>query len=58
VRPGGDTWEGALGLAPGTYRFNVVVDGASWTVPAGIATVPDGLGGIVGLLVIQPARGR
>jgi hypothetical protein len=58
VRPGGDTWEGALGLAPGTYRFNVVVDGASWTVPAGIATVPDGLGGIVGLLVIPPARGR
>ncbi len=58
VRPGGDTWEGVLDLAPGTYRFNMVVDGASWTVPAGVATVPDGLGGLVGLLIVPPASGR
>jgi len=49
---GGDLWEGAVTLPPGTYRFNLLVDGSSWVVPAGVATLSDGLGGLVALLVV------
>jgi len=45
-------WEIVLALAPGTYRFNLVIDGTQWLVPPGIATLPDELGGSVGLLVV------
>jgi hypothetical protein len=41
-----------LVLAPGTYRFTLVVDGTRWMVPAGIATVPDDMGGEQGLLIV------
>ena len=54
LRPlGSDLWEGALTLRPGTYHFNLLVDGKEWVVPRGVATVPDGLGGIVGVLVVN-----
>ncbi|HEY6807214.1 MAG TPA: glycogen-binding domain-containing protein [Gemmatimonadales bacterium] len=49
---GNDLWEGAVTLAPGTYRFNLLVDGTDWVVPAGVATLSDGLGGLVALLVV------
>ena len=49
---GGDIWEGALLLAPGTYHFNLFVDGAEWVVPGGVATVPDGMGGLVAVLTV------
>ncbi len=49
---GDDAWEGRITLAPGTYRFNLVVDGSDWVVPAGVATLSDGLGGLVALLVV------
>lgn len=49
---GGDLWEGAVTLAPGTYRFNLLVDERDWVVPAGVATLSDGLGGLVALLVV------
>jgi hypothetical protein len=49
---GGDIWEGALILAPGTYHFNLFVDGAEWVVPGGVATVPDGMGGLVAVLTV------
>src|SRR5437879_3795697 len=49
---GDDAWEGPITLAPGTYRFNLVVDGKEWVVPAGVATLSDGLGGLVALLVV------
>jgi hypothetical protein len=49
---GGDLWEGAVALGPGTYRFNLLVDGDDWVVPAGVATLSDGLGGLVALLVV------
>ncbi len=53
LRPlGDDRWEGVVALAPGTYRFNLVVDGNDWVVPAGVATLSDGLGGLVALLVV------
>ena len=54
LRPvGGDVWEGALALARGLYHFNLLVDGRDWVVPNGVATVPDGLGGLVAVLLVR-----
>ncbi len=47
---GEDIWEGALRLPPGTYYFNLVVDGKEWVVPAGVATISDGMGGLIAVL--------
>jgi len=47
---GDDVWIGALALAPGTYHFSLVVDGHDWVVPGGVATLPDGMGGLVAIL--------
>ncbi len=49
---GDDVWEGSLALAPGLYHFNLLVDGVDWVVPNGVAIVPDGLGGMVAVLVV------
>ena len=49
---GGDIWEGAMVLAPGTYHFNLLVDGAEWVVPGGVAVVSDGMGGLVAVLMV------
>jgi hypothetical protein len=46
-------WEGVLALPPGLYHFNLVVDGTEWVVPNGVTTVDDGLGGLVGVLVVR-----
>lgn len=48
----GDVWEGTLALARGLYHFNLLVDGGEWVVPHGVATVADGLGGMVGVLLV------
>lgn len=50
VGPG--VWEAVLALRPGLYHFNLLVDGAEWVVPNGVATVSDGLGGMVAVLVV------
>ena len=50
---GGSTWEGTLALHPGTYHFNVLVDGREWVVPAGVQTIPDGAGGLVAVLKVR-----
>ena len=47
---GDDIWEAALLLAPGTYYFNLVVDGREWVVPGGVATISDGMGGLIAVL--------
>jgi hypothetical protein len=47
---GESVWEATLRLAPGVYYFNLVVDGDEWVVPAGVATVPDGMGGLMAVL--------
>ena len=47
---GDDIWEATLRLAPGVYYFNLVVDGNEWVVPGGVATVPDGMGGLMAVL--------
>jgi len=53
LRPLGDgVWEGMLALPRGLYHFNLLVDGSDWVVPNGVATVPDGLGGMVAVLVV------
>ena len=49
---GGDLWEGKLALPRGVYHFNVLLDGKTWVVPNGIAAVSDGLGGMVGVLLV------
>lgn len=49
---GGDIWEGALRLPAGTYYFNLVVDGNEWVVPAGVATISDGMGGQIAVLSV------
>jgi hypothetical protein len=47
---GEDVWEAALLLAPGTYYFNLVVDGREWVVPGGVAAISDGMGGLIAVL--------
>jgi hypothetical protein len=49
---GDDVWEAALVLAPGTYHFNLLVDGNDWVVPGGVAVVSDGMGGMVAVLTV------
>lgn len=51
-RTGTDSWEITLSLASGTYHFTVLVDGVPWTVPEGVPTVPDGMGGRVAVLTV------
>ncbi len=47
---GEDIWEAALLLQPGTYYFNLVVDDTEWVVPRGVATISDGMGGLIAVL--------
>ena len=47
---GSDIWEATLRLPPGTYYFNLVVDGNEWVVPGGVATISDGMGGMIAVL--------
>lgn len=49
---GDDVWESAMVLAPGTYHFNLLVDGTDWVVPGGVAIVSDGMGGMVAVLTV------
>ena len=46
-------WRADLALSQGAHRFSLVVDGRRWMVPRGIATLPDDMGGTVGLLVVD-----
>ena len=45
-------WFLQVKLAPGVHRFNLVVDGERWIVPEGVASVDDGFGGKISLLVV------
>ena len=49
---GDDLWQGAFVLRHGLYHFNLLVDGSDWVVPNGVATVSDGLGGMVAVLIV------
>jgi hypothetical protein len=50
-RPDG-RWAVAVDLAPGVHRFNLVVDGKRWIVPEDRASVDDGFGGKVSILIV------
>ena len=52
-RVDGEHWRVDLALSQGAHRFSLVVDGHRWMVPRGIATLPDDMGGTVGLLVVD-----
>lgn len=52
VPVGDEVWEAVLTLPPGTYYFNLLVDGQEWVVPGGVATLPDGLGGLLAILTV------
>lgn len=47
-----DAWSVQLSLPPGTYRFNIRIDGGAWTVPVGVTHQTDEFGGTVGVLTI------
>jgi AMP-activated protein kinase-like protein len=49
-----DHWKADLALPPGVYHFTLLVDGIAWTIPSGVPSVPDGLGGRVAVLVVNP----
>lgn len=49
-----DRWVVRLPLRPGVYHFTLLVDGSAWTIPPGVPSVPDGLGGRVAVLVVTP----
>ncbi|HUF26834.1 MAG TPA: glycogen-binding domain-containing protein [Gemmatimonadaceae bacterium] len=46
-------WRLTLPLVPGTYRFNVRVDGGRWGVPRGVTMITDDFEGVVGILIVQ-----
>lgn len=50
------TWQVETRLSPGTYRFNVRLDGEAWFVPAGVTRLKDEFGGEVGVLVVPDRR--
>ena len=52
VSVGDEIWEAALCLPAGTYHFNLVVDGNEWVVPGGVATMTDGMGGLLAILIV------
>jgi hypothetical protein len=53
TQAGDGRWEALLPLAAGTYKFALLVDGTRWTVPRGVATLPDEFGQSVGLLLVS-----
>ena len=48
-----DTWRLRMRIAGGVHEVNLRIDGGAWTVPPGLPTVDDGLGGRVGLFSLQ-----
>ncbi|MCZ6916985.1 MAG: glycogen-binding domain-containing protein [Gemmatimonadetes bacterium] len=53
IRGRAGRWSFEVRLDPGIYKFSIVVNGSEWTVPEGVATVPDDFGGTAGLLVVR-----
>ena len=50
--PRPDRWVVHLPLRPGVYHFTLLVDGSAWTIPSGVPSVADGMGGRVAVLVV------
>ncbi len=45
-------WILQVSLAPGVYRFNLVVDGKRWITPDEVGSVDDGFGGKISLFLV------
>ena len=56
-RTGRNTWSIDLRLVPGLHRYQLIVDGVTWTIPDGAPWVPDEFGGRVGLMVVRQGVG-
>ena len=50
---GSGRWSIELRLESGIYKYALLVNGEDWTVPTGAPTLPDDLGGKVGLLTVR-----
>jgi hypothetical protein len=48
-----DYWRLRMKIPAGMHEVNLRVDGGPWTVPAGLTTMDDGLGGTVGMFVVE-----
>jgi hypothetical protein len=48
-----DEWRLRMRIAPGLHEVNLRIDGGPWVVPAGLASMDDGLGGKVGVFTIE-----
>ena len=47
-------WEFSMGLTPGVYHYNLLVDGERWVAnPKSSTLVPDGFGGYNSVLVVS-----
>ena len=53
TRGDADEWETTLPIAPGMHRLTIRVDGQSWTVPPGIASITDEFQGTVGIIIVR-----
>ncbi|HJS48102.1 MAG TPA: glycogen-binding domain-containing protein, partial [Gemmatimonadales bacterium] len=47
------TWRAERVVEPGSYRFNLRVDGGPWGAPPGVVTVRDEYGGVAAVLVLE-----
>jgi 1,4-alpha-glucan branching enzyme len=47
-------WEARAALAPGTYEYAYMVDGAYLTPPESLVTLEDGFGRLNGVLEVMP----
>ncbi len=45
-------WTLDVTLPAGVHRFNLIVDGERWIVPAEVPSIDDGFGGETGLLIV------
>jgi hypothetical protein len=52
LKKSGKHWLLDVQLAPGVYRFNLILDGTRWIVPDGVSAVDDDLGGRTGVLLV------
>ena len=48
-----DLWRLTMRIPAGVHEVNLRVDGGPWIVPAGLARMDDGLGGSVGVFVVE-----
>ena len=48
-----EAWRVERVVEPGSYRFNLRVDGGPWGAPPGVVTVRDEYGGVAAVLILE-----